>query len=178
MGATLWHHEVPWQADVAAALRSLQAERFRREYEFAAELEKWRRDAEEALRAERDSGDRFGLVAIYSEQLKTIEEVASTPPPQTAEGQIEALRRVLPEGYGSVLDVTGVDQRGGVHLMRPLNPEHTAELFGTDRPTLSAIRGSLYALAERMGRGESVALAAYDESGTPTHWVFVGYTVD
>lgn len=175
MGAMLWHHDVPW---VAAALRTLQAEQFRNEYDFVAELDKWRRDADEVLRAERENGDRFGLVAIYSEQLKTIDEVATKPLPQTTEEQIEALRRVLPEGYGSVLDVTGVDERGGLHVLRPLKPQQVAELCGTDRPTLATIRGSLHALAERIDRGESVAIAAYDKSGEPSRWVFVGYTVD
>jgi hypothetical protein len=30
----------------------------------------------------------------------------------------------------------------------------------------------------RLDRGESVAFAVYDVSGTPRHWMFVGYTVD
>ena len=169
MGATLWHHEVPWQADVAAALRTLQAEQFRRRYDFRSELEKWRRDAEQALQAERDSGDRHGLA-------DTIEAIASAAP-QGAEDQMEALRRVLPEGYESVLDVTGVDPNGGLHLLRPLTAQEVAGLFGTDRPTPEAIRTSLHVLSDRIGRGESVAVAAFDE-GTPTHWVFVGCTVD
>jgi hypothetical protein len=176
MGATLWHHEVPWQADVAAALRTLQAEQFRRRYDFRSELEKWRRDAEQALQAERDSGDRHGLAEVYSEQLDTIGAIASAAP-QGAEEQMEALRRVLPDGYGSVLDVTGVDPNGGPHLLRPLTAQEVAGLFGTDRPTLEAIRTSLHVLSDRIGRGESVAFAAYD-GGKPAHWVFVGCTVD
>ncbi len=178
MGAMLWQHEVPWQADVAASLRKLQAEKFRREYDLASELEKWRCGAEQALEAERESGDAFGLVDNYSAQLKKIEEILSKPLPQETEAQMEVLRQVLPEGYGNVLDITRVDPAGGVHVMRPLTPKQTAELFGTDRPTLDAVRKSLHAVADRIDRGESVAFAAYDESDKPTHWVFLGYTVD
>ena len=177
MGAMLWRHEVPWQADVASALRTLQADQFRRRYDFRSELEKWRRDAEQALQAERDSGDRHGLAGVYSEQLARIDAIASARPPQGPEEQMEALRRVLPDGYGSVLDVTGVDPTGGLHLLRPLTAQEVAALFGTDRPTLQAVRKSLHVLSDRIGRGESVAVAAYD-GGTPTHWVFVGWTVD
>src|SRR4051794_31083516 len=118
MGAMLWHHEVPWQPDVAAALRALQAAEFSHRYNFTSELEKWRGDAEEALRGERESGDQFGLVEIYTRQLETIAEIAAGPVPSSPQQQIAALRRVLPEGFGGVLDVTGVDANGGVHVIR------------------------------------------------------------
>ena len=143
MGAMPWQYEVPWQPDLGSALRALQADEFLHRYDFSRELEKWRADAEQALKAERESGDRFGLAAIWSKQLKTIADIGSKPPPQTTEEQIEALRRVLPEGYGGVLDVTRVDDAGGVHVARPLTPERMEELFGAARPTLATVRKSL-----------------------------------
>jgi hypothetical protein len=106
MGAMLWQHEVPWQPDAAAALRAVQVDEFRHRYDFSRELEEWRASAEQSLLAEQQSGDRFGLAAIWSKQLQTIADVASKPAPQTTEEQIELLRRVLPEGYGGILDVT------------------------------------------------------------------------
>ena len=178
MGAMPWQHEVPWQPEVGAALRALQADEFRHRYDLSRELEKWRDDAEQALKAEQESGDRFGLAATWFEQLKTIADVTSKPLPQNTQEQIESLRRVLPEGYGGVLDVTTVDKAGGVHVVRPLTPQQREELFGTARPTLAALRKSLHTVMGQLDRGQSVAVTGYDESGTPTHWVFVGYTVD
>jgi hypothetical protein len=178
VGAMPWQHEVPWQPDAGAALRALQAEEFRHRYDLSRELDKWRADAEQALQAEQESGDRFGLAAIWAKQLKTIADVKSKPLPQSTQEQIESLRRVLPEGYGGVLDVTAVDEAGGVDVVRPLTPQQVEELFGTTRPTLETVRKSLHGVMAQLDRGESVAFAAYDESGTPTHWVFLGNTVD
>lgn len=178
MGAMLWQHEVPWQPHIGAALRALQAGEFRQRYDFSRELEKWRAGAEQALGAERESGDRFGLAALWSRQLKTIADIASRPLPQSTEDQIESLRRVLPEGYCGVLDLTRVDDAGGVHVLRPLTAQQIGAMFGTARPTLAAVRKSMHAVTAQLDRGEAVAFAAYGESGTPTHWVFVGYTVD
>ncbi len=177
MRAMPWQHEVPWQPDAGAALRALQVEEFRRKYDFCLELEKQRVDAEQALKAEQQSGDRFRLAAIWSAQLKTIAEVASKPR-QTTEEQIKSLRRVLPDGYGNILDVTGIDQAGGVQLIRPLTPQEVEQSVGTQLPTLARVRKSLYAVMRMLGRGESVAFAAYSETGTPENWVFVGLTVD
>lgn len=178
MGAMPWQHEVPWQPDACAALRALQAEVFRSRYDFSRELEKWRADAEQALKAEQESGDRFGLAASYARQLKMFADMASTPMPDSTQEQIETLRLVLPEGYGGVLDVTTVDEAGGIHVVRLLTPQQYEQLLGTARPTLTTVRTSLHAVMGQLDRGQSVAIAAYNESGAPTHWVFAGYTVD
>lgn len=178
MGAMPWQYEVPWQPDVGAALRELQATEFRQKYDFSRELEKWRGDAEQALKVEQETGDRFGLAAVWSNQLRTIAGISSKPVPQTTQEQIEALREVLPEGYGGVLDITTVDEAGGLHVLRPLTPQQVEAVFGTARPTLATVRESLHAVMSQLDRGDCVTFAAYDEIGTPTHWMFVGFTVD
>lgn len=178
MGAMLWHHEVPWQPDVGEALRNLQASQFRRGYNFADELEKWRKDAETSLRLELESGDRFELAAIYSKQLELIAEVSASPAPETPAEQIEILRRVLPEEFGSVLDVTGINAVGGVFVMRVMTPAELLATFGTEHPTSRAAGESLNAVASQLDRGDSAAFAVFDDGDNPTGWVFVGYTVD
>ena len=178
MGATLWQHQVPWQADLAAALRALQAERFQRKYDFAAELETWCKDAESVITLQQADGDPFDLVAIYTERLQTIRQIAEAPLPQTVEQKIALLRDVRPEGYGDVLDITRIDEAGGLFVMRPLTTQQHEALFGTARPTLSVINRSLPVLAEQIDRGEAIAIAAFQAPGPPTHWVFAGCSVD
>jgi hypothetical protein len=87
----------------------------------------------------------------------------------------------------SVLTITFYDPLRYVHAMRFTSMRAVglmfglagyATVFGTARPTLASVRKSLHEVMDQRDRGESVALAAYDESGTPTHWVFVGNTVD
>ena len=65
-----------------------------------------------------------------------------------------------------------------MHVVRPVTPHEVEELFGTTRPTTTTVRNSLHALTRNLDRGESIALATCNESGSPAHWVFIGYTVD
>lgn len=177
MGATGWQFEIAWQADPAEALRALQAETFRRAFDFDEELERWRADAERTLRAEQEAGDPYALAQIWAEQLERI-AAARLEPPASVSGQIDVLRRVLPEGFGNVLDVTGVDFRGGTHVARLLDASEQLDLFGSERPSGQAVRDGLHRLFERLRRGECVAFAACDDDGRPVRWFFVGRTVD
>lgn len=178
MGATFWHHDVPWQPDLSAALRQLQADEFLARYDFRRELSRWRRDAEDVVRAEIESGDKFGLVGIYSRQLRTIIRIASRPIPSDPLEQIALMRRVLPDGFGGVLDVTGIGS-GGTHVLHELTPAETLAWFGTERPDRATAHRNLLAVSTQLDRGASVAFCNYDEgSDLPTHWMFVGNTVD
>ena len=179
MGAMLWKHVVVWQPDADAALRELQDEEFKRKFYFKAEVERWRSSAEQSLRAvEADGDDRFGLLAIYSRHLKRATEVASKPIPATTAEQIKALRSVLPDGFGSVLDVTATNEVGGIHVMRLLTTPEMVDLFGTATPTLDAAEENAHRLADKLGRGESVAFPLFDDQIQPTYWFFFGYSAD
>jgi hypothetical protein len=182
MGAMLWHHEEPWQSDPATALRRLQAAFFAERYDFQTELERHRQSAEEALRLARNSGDRFGLVAIYSASLKVINDIVANPLPSDPAEQVEVLRRVIesisPDGFGNILDVTCVNATGGVNVMRALQSADVARIVGSERPTLKEARDSINRVASQLGRGDSVAFAVYDNANNPISWCFIGLTTD
>ena len=186
MGAMLWYHEVPWRPDPADALRAFQNEYFNARYDFAKTFEDYAQSTRSALEAERESGDQFGLVEIWENSLKVIEEIAAQPLPSDAAGQIAILRRVIatqtPDGFANVLDVTDVDDKGGTHVTRRLRRSEVIELTGTDRPTVTQAQAAIDRIYPTLGRSESVCFELFGADGggdeKPTGWFFIGYTHD
>jgi len=180
MGAMPWFHEVPWQPDAKAALHQLQVGLFQATFNFDRDLETWREQATAALRQEENSGDRFGLVEIYTNALKNVERVAAGPTPSDPLEQLAILRQVLDagEGLGSILDVTDINATGGPHITRILPTDEVARLTGSEKPTHAQVENAIHALNDQLDRGNSFALVIHDKNGVPTHWFFIGNTVD
>lgn len=182
MGAELWYHEVPWRPDAADALRAFQVEFFRSRYNFADQFRLWANSTRDALKSERESGDRFGLVDTYERSAKVIAQFESTPLPTEPLEQIAVLRRVIetvsPDGFGNILDVTGVNDKGGTHCTRRLAPDEVRKKVGADRPTLEQSTIAIDRIARELGRCQSACFEYFRETTTPAGWFFVGYTLD
>ncbi len=182
MGATLWHHEVPWYPDPAAALRVFQADYFTGRYNFEERLEHETAALREVLEAERECVDPHDLVAAYAEHLAQVEQASAAPLPAEPMAQIAMLRRVIagltPDGFGNVLDVTGVSDTGDVHVTRRLEASDVAALVGHARPTLGQVKQSVRRIAATLGRSSSVCFEIFSEAGDACSWFFVGYTHD
>jgi hypothetical protein len=178
MGADLWQHEAEWQPDPAAALRQFQLDLFQKQHNFQEEFDSIHQSAKDALQLTRKEGDRFNLAAIYEQELKVIEAFTKKPLPTEPAEQFAVLREILPEGFGSILDVTGIDETGDVNVMRLLPPEEISQLVGSEKPMAEAIAKSFARIVGNLGRGDSVAFAVYDDKGNPVRWHFVGLTVD
>jgi hypothetical protein len=180
MGATLWFYEVAWQRDPKAVLHQLQIELFQSKYNFRKDLDAWRSETEKMLDAELKSGDRFGLSEIYRNGMKSYAAIIAQPLPTEPLEQLAILRDVLNagEGLGSILDVTDIDQTGGHHVTRVLSPTEIQRFTGSERPTDADMKKAITALHSELDRGESFALPIHDHAGAPTHWFFIGNTVD
>ena len=114
--------------------------------------------------------------------MKLIHDLADKPLPSDPAEQIADLRRVIasvsPDGFGNILDVTGVDATGGVNVTRTLQSADVARMVGSERPTLEQAKDSINTVASQLGRGDSVAFAVYDDANNPILWFFIGLTVD
>ena len=164
------------------ALRELQIKLFQSQHDFKAEFDDHHQSAKQAVEQTQRDGDRFGLLSIYTQHLKLIEEFASRPLPSDPAQQIHVLRAVIegisPDGFGNILDVRGIDAAGDINMMRLLTSDEIVQFCGSEHPSPEVARNSVFNIAGQLARGSSVAFPAYDSTGNPTHWHFVGMTTD
>lgn len=180
MGAQLWHHVGPWRDDPAASLREVQVAHLRSAFDYPARLTEHLASAREAVRLT-EADDPYNLLDHYRAEVARFEELAALPPPATPDDEIARLRVLYEtsgEGIGCVLDVTHVDDAGGMHVARRLPAGEVARLCGSDRPTAVAAGRSVSRINQELGRGDSVCFPVYDESGRSRGWCFVGNTID
>ena len=178
MGAMLWHHRTPWEPDASSALKRLQTALFLTRYDYSTYVEEQRAEVAGQLQAEKESGDKYRLVEVWSESLKKIDRIRQQPTPATTYDQFLAVRTIIPEEFGGVLDVTATSDIAGIHLMRLLSANEIEAVIGTTTPTMQQAEASLYRLTETLDRGESVAFAVFDGFKNPVAWQFIGLTVD
>jgi hypothetical protein len=183
MGATLWHHDAPGHSDPSDALKALQARVLAREYDLHTLLPQRLREARKTVVDVEADGDEYGLLDIYREQVRMLEEFSGRRIPQDPQAQIEILRRIEAyggEGLGNVLDVEGISDARGYPMAHRLGEEDLMRLVGTTHPTLAQARTAIPPIHTELDRGESVCFAFYEdgESGTPAGWYFVGNTID
>jgi len=62
--------------------------------------------------------------------------------------------------------------------MPKVSSEDARRITGVEKPLCSTVSGSLYNFAAELSRGESVAITAFDNIGTPISWFFIGKTAD
>jgi hypothetical protein len=60
MGAELWYHEAPWDANPSEALRALQAQFLAENYNLSNVLPQHLKGARESLAAAQADDDRYG----------------------------------------------------------------------------------------------------------------------
>ncbi len=183
MGAQLWYHDAPWYPDPADALKALQARVLAEEYDLRTLLPEKLIEARQAVENVEAEGDEYGLLDLYREQLRLVEDYCSRPIPQDPERQIEILRNLMAcggEGIGNVLDVEGVSDVRDFPMSQRLGEADVVRLAGTPRPTIRQARDLAFKINEELRRGESVCFPFYPEGETdpPAGWYFVGNTID
>ena len=136
MGATLWYHDAPGHTDPSDALQALQARVLAREYDLHTPLPRRLLEARKTVVDVEADGDEYGLLDIYREQVRMLEEFTSRPIPRDPQAQIEILRRIEAyggEGLGNVLDVEGISDARGFPMAHRLGEEDRCAWSG--RPT-------------------------------------------
>lgn len=181
MGATLWHYEAPWYPDPADALRALQAKVLAERYDLLTLLPERLRSMRQSVSHLESEGDEYGLLGIYTEQVRLLEGLCSRPIPEDPPERIRILREVEAyggEGIGNVLDVEGIAGSRDYPTAQRLPEEEVERLVGTTRPTLEQARDLAHRINAELNRGEGVCFPFYDTSGRPAGWYFVGNTID
>jgi hypothetical protein len=178
----LWYHLAPWRPAPSDALRALQADFFKKNYNLRDEVQRHLRSAQEAVRVTETEGDPYELLEYYREEVARLRRLASRPLPDQPEKQIALLRRIWAssgQGIGNVLDVTRVSTRRGVCVAYRLPNRAIRELFGTATPTRAQVEAAVYKINDLLGRGECVCFPVYRvKRHTPAGWYFVGNTID
>jgi hypothetical protein len=180
MGAQLWHHEAPWYPNPADALRALQAQFLAENYNLPLLLPQHLQMARNTVAATKADGDEYGLLNLYEEQVRVLEDLNNRPIPQDPQAQIEILRKIhedTGQGISNVLDVREVSQERDVFTAQRLSEAEIVRLVGTAGPTLAQAQNSVYKINEELGRGECVCFPVY-EKDEPMGWYFVGNTAD
>lgn len=181
MGAELWHHAAPWRDDPAESLFEVQVGILRKQYDLSALIRKHLASAREAFDLTQQN-DEYGLHDFYRGEAARLEELATLPSPAGPQEEIDRLRTLYStsgEGIGSILDVTHVDDRGGMHVARRLPDDEIRHFCKTARPTLGRAVAAVSKVNEKLRRGDSVCFPYYDPDGTePAGWYFVGNTID
>jgi hypothetical protein len=179
MGAQLWHHAGPWRDDPAESLLEIHR-RVLQKYDLPDLLRKDLDSAREALRLT-EQDDPYGLLDYYRGEVARLERLAALPPPLSLRETIDRLRALFStsgEGIGSILDVTHVSQRGGMHVARQLAEDEIQRYCGTTHPTRRQAVAAVSPINTELERGESVCFPYYNEKAIPLGWYFVGNTID
>ncbi len=180
MGAQLWHHEAPWHPEPGEALKALQVRFLADNYNLRELLPQHLAWARQSVAATEAEGDEYGLLEMYQEKVRLLEDLCGKPIPDAPEAQIEIVRQVHAdsgEGIGNVLDVTGMARRREPLKAQRLSDQETACLAGAAQPTLEQARKAVHKINEELDRGECVCFPVY-EQGKPVAWYFVGNTID
>ncbi len=161
MGASGWTYFVPFQEDIANALRELQEAVFNKGKYFKP-------------------GAFYGAMfeqmppKLKEMMAPVIEEMQGRGEPQS----IEELREMNGEdGTHSILDMEGVSATPDFGVLAPLEAGELLDLFGTDKPTRSMIEERAEAVLERRDRWEGTYVIAYKE-GVPSEIFFAGFSGD
>lgn len=194
MGATGWRYLVPYEADIEAAFKKLQARVFA-EGEFLAGVGVSRKEVEKALRvcggdfdstlarfekcaadesAPQQTRERFEALA---QQLRG----ARTSSPNRSVTTIEQLLEQQGEtGTHSILDIRQICSQPEFGAISPLPESTVLRLFGTSQPATHQIeamyeRGELEHLIPE--RWQGIYIVGFT-NGIPTDILFVGKSGD
>lgn len=96
---------------------------------------------------------------------------------KTAAGEFsiaEFRKRAGARPTNGVLDIYGIAEKAGAGSCWVLSPTELHEHFGSKAPHKRAIEGGLESFLAKLGKGEAVAITAWDR-GIPTSVLFAGW---
>ncbi len=171
MGASGWHHFVPWDSDVQGALDRLRDDVFEaRRYHLGA-LKRLRRPKTiaDAVRIAGESGTHSVL---------DVHRVVETPHPPS---QVEWAMNNAARGHELSPEEQLARMEAALKLygtVAPIRPERQHEIFGDVPLTRSNVETRVLEISQFLERGTAVWLAVTDEQGTPQELLFIGKTGD
>ena len=190
-----WDNFVPYQQDIAKALRDLQDEVFaKREYRPLGETDVDYLDQAEFFDPATPEAEREELLTLFGplrEPLRRMGPVAlrdwliaigKSRYPETRE-EFDARHCLTSSGTGTALDMVGLSAERMPGYVAPLASADLVRHFGTDRPTRAQVEahlagsGDLYDdILEDIGGYGGVYIVLYDGSGAPSELFFAGYS--
>lgn len=180
MGAQLWYHFSGPHDLPEHALREIQSKALAN-YDLPSLIQEHLDSMKAAVKACKKD-DQYGLLDYYQDEVAKLKKLAAVEMPSDVEGQLKALRLIYDssgEGIGNVLDVTGVSNKGSMHVTRLCSEDQLQDLIGVSRPTQAEAEQSISPVNERLGRGDSVCFQIYsDDRSRPIGWYFIGNTID
>ncbi|HUE74654.1 MAG TPA: hypothetical protein VMP01_27550 [Pirellulaceae bacterium] len=183
MGAMPWQIAGPYHPDPASALRAVQAERFKQNYDLKKLLEEHIANVQDSVRYT-ETDDEYGLLETYRENLTQLDEIKCQPLPTDIHEQVKLLRQIEAIGsgeIGNILDIESVSKSREPRKVVPLSSQELQDLFGTIHPSREHVTAErLDKIYNTIDRGEAVCFPIFERppSQQPIGWFFVGYTVD
>ncbi len=184
MGGNPWHYFTPYRADLNAALQHLKEQEFRAgRYGFDYWLNQTRAELQEVGANFPDIPQEF-IQVVDQSKPSADELIAEYGSLQAAMDAV--LEESAPDGTQSILDITHVSDRPGMHAVCPLTTDELQEIFQTTQSTRETVEAILLneedyeaweAFWESIGRGEGRYVIVY-EKGKPTEIFFAGYSFD
>ncbi len=183
MGASEWSRKVPYQADLAAALRQAREDAYREGDFYRAEPDpRARQMSEDAYVAAEVAAMRAQLVAAFGE------EEAGDPDDEMAReawhaAQIDvtgpdSLLASQPfSGTHSIIDMTGVADEPEAGKVAPLPGDDLDRWFGTRRPDAAAVERALRDGLSGFARWHGAYVIAYG-GDDPDKIYFFGWSGD
>jgi len=132
VGASGWHHFVPYQEDIESALQKLRQQVFASGNYYRVDHSEYRNMTEEDMRKRLNEGRVELQEEVKEIMLDDWRQIQRLKEPTTIQ---ELLRWNRESGTHSILDVTRVSEEPEFATVSPLSAEELREHFGTLKPT-------------------------------------------
>jgi hypothetical protein len=168
MGASGWHHFVPFDTDPARGLARLREEIFRRGAYFSPKKKK-AASIEQLLALCGESGTHSVL---------DVNRLVSAPHPQSSVEWMRELAQAGREASAAELSAHLATQVACIGAVAPVPRERLRELCGSERPDHAALERAVFLLFSLCPRGAGLWTTGYDADGAPSELLFLGKTGD
>lgn len=177
MGASSWSRKVPYQTDIAAALRQAREDAYREDdfYRAAPNL-RARRMSEDEYAAAEVAEMRGSMIAAFGEDVGDPDDDMAREEWRAAQIDVidpDTLLASQPfSGTHSVIDMTGVANEPEGGKVAPLPDDELDRWFGTRRPDAAAVARALGNGLNGFERWHGAYVVAYDGDGPDTIYFF------
>jgi hypothetical protein len=180
MGASGWQYFVPYDPDIAKALRQLREDVFKSDKYFsmltkAEAIE----DLEDQLLHIEDVGPDPDMQESARNDIQAqLKRLRALPEPSTIEERIKEVLVISAEsGTGSILDIRGISTEPDFGMAAPLSQSELLNLFDTDKPTRSMVENHSFELMNLRHREQGTYIIVYKD-GVPDEIYFTGFSGD
>lgn len=134
----------------------------------------WEEEPQDALDLLRQREFEAGRYNPVMTRLDFVEPAFSKQYRKAQHDSIEdAIMDAGEEGTRSILDIHQIGERADFGVAAPMPRAALLELYGTERPTMDAVRANKDFL-RWAAPAQCIYLTVHDAKGQPTHYVFAG----